>query len=523
MAEPPSDPVRPDSDPGPPLSDADPIVPPHPERSAPSAGPSGGTITADDADGLMVDVTLDDLGTESAEDMLVARMLDQTIDMVAFAPAVEAQDPPDAADTLEELEPHEASEVVYRMDDEAVARALVEMDVPLALGVLRDTDDRHGAGEAARYLALMDPDDAVDLVQAMEDDLREEILDALPPDRLAKIRRLSGYDPESAGGLMTTDFVSIPDDVTVAEAIRRIRSHPVSRFEHVYVLDRKNRLVGVISCRKLLVSARSDLIEALMHTHVDMLRPDLDQEEIAQIFDRYHYTVMPVVDDSGRLAGVVTVDDVIDAIREEATEDTHKMVGAGKEEAVYSSLAQKIRSRLPWLLVNLGTSLFAVSIVFRYDEVIGRLAILAALMPMIANLAGNAGQQSLAVTIRGLVVGEVRSSRVWPLIWRELLLGLITGVVIGGLVAVTLGLLGMTGLVSDASWRLGLVVLLSMTGSLATGCFVGTTLPLLMERLKADPATASTIFLSAVTDFISFFTFLGLAWVLQGSLLDAAG
>lgn len=461
---------------------------------------------------------LDDVSVESPEDERIAELMAHTIDVAAFAPAVEAQDPVDAADTLEELATGDAADVVHQMDDVAAAQGLTEMDAALAVRVLQDLSDEHGPVEPARYIDLMDPDDAVDLLQTMEEGLREGILRTLPSHSVITLRRLSTFDPESAGGMMTTEFVSIPNHVSVGDAVDLIRHHPVRKFEHVYVLDDANRLVGVVSCRKLLINEPEAVVDDIMHHHVDVVRPEIDREEIVSLFDRYDYTVMPVVDRAGHLLGVVTVDDVIDVIRAENTEDTYKMVGAGKEEAVYSGLGEKLKGRFPWLMINLVTSFLAASVVLRFEGLIGDLAVLAVLMPMIANLAGNAGQQSLAISLRGLVLGEIRSTRVWPLIWREMTLGILTGLGLGVVMGVIVAGLGMMGLSSGASWRLGVVVAVSMSASLAVGCLVGTGIPLLMQRLKADPATASTIFLTAVTDFTAFFTFLGLAFLLQGFL-----
>jgi magnesium transporter len=241
------------------------------------------------------------------------------------------------------------------------------------------------------------------------------------------------------------------------------------------------------------------------------VRPQADREEVAREFERYNLAMMPVVDEKERLIGIVTVDDVIDIITAETTEDVQRTVGAGAGEAVYSGVSVKFRGRFPWLVVNLGTSLMAAMIVLQFDHLISELAVLAVLMPVIANQAGNAGQQSLAVTLRGIVLDEVRAERVWPLLLREAAVGLINGTLGGTLIGLGLGLLGLIFPQMEGGWRLGVVAGVSMALALATGCFCGSTIPILMRRLKLDPAHGSTIFLTMITDSLSFFTFLGCA------------
>lgn len=443
-------------------------------------------------------------------------MLEHTIDVTALAPEVTKQEPVDAADTLEQLERDERSEVIDLMEDEAAAYALSEMVLPMAAMALRDLAPE----DAARYLTLMDPDDAADLLQEVDDDLRIAITPYLPADAAAELSSLLGYDPESAGGIMTTDFVAVRAGSTVEGAVAALRDEEELDEDTtaIYVIDAVGTLVGTVSLVQLVLARPKSKISDIMMTEVDAIPAEMDREDVAREFDRHDYYVLPVVDAGRRLIGIVTVDDVIDIIREEATEDAQIMVGASAGEAVYSGLRQKLAGRFPWLVVNLATSFVAALVVFQFSGMIEKLAILAVLMPIIASQSGNAGQQSLAVTLRGLVLGEVRDERVLPLLVREVALGLITGAVVGLLVAVVIGVLASFLPAAGASWQLGLVVAVAMTGALAIGCLVGTGVPILVDRLGRDPATASTIFLTMVTDSVSFLTFLGLAYALRGWL-----
>lgn len=466
--------------------------------------------------------TVSEVQAEASEpqDERVARMLEHTIDVSALAPEVSKQEPVDAADTLEQLEREERSEVVDLMEDEAAAYALSEMVPPMAVMVLSDLKPE----DAARYLSLMEPDDAADLLQSVDEDVRAALMPYLPRETAEELSHLLRYDPESAGGIMTTDFVAVHSGSTVEDAIAALRAEEQLDEDTtaIYVIDRTRRLVGEVSLVQIVLAPWKSTISDIMRADVDAIPLEMDQEDVAREFDRHDYYVLPVIDSNRRLVGVVTVDDVIDIIRAEATEDAQKMVGAAAGEAVYSGLRQKLVGRFPWLVVNLLTSFAAALVVLRFSGMIEQLAILAVLMPVIANQAGNAGQQSLAVTLRGLVLGEVRSERVVPLLSREVALGFITGAIVGAAVAVVIALVSYLMPGGSASWQLGVVVACSMTGALAIGCLVGAGVPILMARLGRDPATASTIFLTMVTDSSSFFAFLGLAYLLRGWLPGVA-
>jgi magnesium transporter len=257
--------------------------------------------------------------------------------------------------------------------------------------------------------------------------------------------------------------------------------------------------------------------------------PETDREEVAKLFERYDYLTMPVVDQKRRILGMITIDDVIDIIAAETTEDALKQVGAGSDEQVISSVRDKIKGRLPWLAVNLGTASMAAAAVLPFQDAIELIPVVAVIFPIIANQAGNTGFQSLAVTLRGIVLGEIRKDRIKPLFMRELAFGLLSGAVIGVIVfslIVGLGHLGRLtdiGLFSGFGWRLGLVAGAAMNGVMIVGCMVGTDVPLVMKRLGADPAAASSIFLIMLTDMFSFATFLGLVFFLRDWLMSGQG
>lgn len=455
---------------------------------------------------------IEDPTVDSPEDLRVAELLaadSKDLDVPELALAVEQQEPADAAITLEQLPETEATEVLEEMDISAAADALAHMITPLAVSVVEDLIDEDES-YAAQIVAHMADDDAADLVQALPEEYQARLLEKTPPARALKLRQLMKYDEQTAGGMMTTDLLSVPESFTLQEAVDRIRSNEVAESAtHVFVTDASRRLVGIVSLRRLLVGRPTERIADIMDREVDAIYPNLDREEVAREFERYDYQMLPVIDAQRRLLGMVTVDDVLDIIRAEHTEDAQRMVGAGAEEGVYSSVREKFRGRFPWLCVNLLTSSSAALVVSRFEGIIAELAILAALMPLIANQAGNAGQQALAVTLRGIVLDQVRVGRVGQLLLKETTVGLINGMLAGVIVGSFIAILEL--FLGHASWRLGLVAAMAMSGALAIGTFVGALLPILMRRLGFDPATASTIFLTMVTDTVSFLVFLGLA------------
>ncbi|MFG0258295.1 MAG: magnesium transporter [Phycisphaerales bacterium JB043] len=463
-------------------------------------------------------VILDAQSPHEESDEAVAALIEADAPIEEIARGVEEQDAPDAADTLEDLEPEASVEVVRQMEDASAAEALSHMDLALAATNLRDQDP----GYSARLLGLMDPDDAADLLQEIPQRDADAILQQMPRRLAATLGKLALYDPDTAGGLMTTDFIKLTDHDTVSEGVHRIRAAAAddTQLFYLYVTNAQGELRGVVQMRSLLLSPPETQISDVMLTDIVALKTGLDQEEVARAFDRYDHLALPVIDEDDRLLGVVTIDDVIDTIRAEHTEDALKQVGAGASESVRETIRTKMRSRTPWLVVNLITAQAAAVVVLMFTDLIDKIAMLAVLMPVIANQAGNAGNQSLAVTLRGLVLGDIRKDRVTTLLMRETLFGLLTGMITGLLLGLVIVALSLTGVV-DVEWKIGVVTAIAMSGALASGCLVGTAIPIIMERFRFDPATASTIFLMMLTDMISFAAFLGLAWALQNWLLGA--
>ncbi len=448
--------------------------------------------------------------TVSPEDERVADLLSHTIDIPALATAVTQQKAADAADTLEDLDDTEATEVIELMEDQAAADALAEMEVPLAVTIIEDLSEDGRTDYASALLALLAPDDAVSIIRGLDDEFIEPLFLSMTVECARKLRQLCDYEEESAAGIMTTDFVSLSEEMTITEVVDVLRERELP--EHVQdlpVVDTKDALVGVVSLRALLVGLSDATVAETMEHKVAAVHSDTDREQVAREFDRYGYEMLPVIDASNRLLGIITVDDVIDIIEEEQTEDVQKTVGAGAGEAVYSGIGEKLRGRMPWLIVSAVMMLPATYVVLGFESMIKEVAILAVFMPLIAALAGNAGHQALAVTLRGIVLDEVRPDRIFPLIRRELFVGIVTGTTIGGVVALLLWLFGD----GELDTRLGIIFGCAMAVSMAIGTLTGASIPLLMKRVGADPAQASAIFLIMITDTVAFTTLLGFAWL----------
>lgn len=462
---------------------------------------------------------ISDPSLSSPEDERVQRMLEHTIDVGVLADAVEQQQAADAADTLETLEGEEAAGVLEEMDVEAAAQALAEINRPLAATLLHDLVEEDPA-RAARIVEEMAPDDAADLLQAVDERKREQILTLIEDEPAEQLSALVSHDAESAGGLMTTEFLALHESMTVGEAIEYIRAHPELSADHFHyyalVIDDDDRLAGIVSLRDILITPNSQPIADVMERQVEVVRPDLDREEVARTFDRYDYSILPVVSETGVLLGLVTVDDVIDIIREEQTEDVQRSVGAGKGEAVYSPLRDKLKGRTPWLGLSLGLMCGSAIVVLFGEKLIEERPVLAFMLPVIAAVVGNGGQQAMMVTLRGIVLNEIRRERVWPLIMREVSVGAINGVILGMLIALLIG--GVAGaFVESATWEVGIVGGIAMAVAMSVATLTGSSVPLLMRRVGLDPAVAASIFLIMITDAVSFCTLLALTTVLLKS------
>lgn len=396
-------------------------------------------------------------------------------------------------DVLRLLPPAQAAAILAEADEEAAAEALSAMRWQRAM----------------RILGEVEPDDAADILAELEDEDRLRLLDRLEKASRRSIENLLAYEPETAGGIMTTEVDTALDNMTVEEATRRIREFADKHedLHYVYVVDEARHLQGIVSLRKLIQARPETLLRDVMKREIrGICEPDTDREEVALKMAEFNLPDMAVVDKEGKLLGVITHDDVIDVLREEATEDIQMLAGAGGTEGLHDRILSSVRQRQPWLVVNLATAFVAAVVVKMFEDQIGALPLLAAIMPIIAGVGGNSGQQSLAITIRSIALGEYRSGESLTVLLRQAAIGLVNGT-LTGLVA--------AGMVFffDGPPMLSLIVFLAMFLNLALGCLAGTLIPIVLLRLNRDPAQMSSIFLTFFTDTGGFFVFLMLGSV----------
>jgi len=418
-------------------------------------------------------------------------------------------DPGSAADILEALPEEDAADLLQDLDADDAADVLDEMRAPAAADVIEEMT----LESAAELIGEMEPDQAVDLLAALEEETRrDELIAALDPDVRLAISRLLVYPPDSAGGLMTTDYASLPSGITsdeAIEALRRLHEEIGSNLTYVYVVDVQGRLAGVVPFRELVFARPHTGLDEIMVDDPIAVTVDMDREVVAELIQRYRLVSLPVTDGQQHLVGIVKVDEAMEAAQTEATEDIAQMVGAGAEETVYTEVAVSVRRRIPWITLNLLIGLALALVISGFEDLIEDKAVLASFMPMVALLGGNSGAQSLAVVIRAMAVGSLPPGRATRAVRRETTIGLINGVVI----ATLSGLLG--GVVSGDP-GIGFVIAIAVFANLVAAGVVGASIPILLRRFGQDPALASNIFLTTVTDIVGFGGFLLTAKLLLG-------
>lgn len=412
--------------------------------------------------------------------------------------------PADLADHLEHLSPEKRMDALRQMATEDAADALAELDGNLAANVLENMD----AAEAAQILAEMDPDDAADVLDDLDALRRDALLEQMTQEDSDELRRLLHFDPDSAAGVMNTELILLEAGMTVDEAISHIRQEMMEEKEspyYGYVVDDKDVLTGVLSLRDLMLARPGTRVGDLSAgQNVVSVTWDTDKGEVANLLSHYNYLAMPVVDYEGHIMGVVTYDDIMDIIHEEASADMLGMVGADPEETCDTPWHVSVAKRLPWLVVNLLNSALSASVVYMFEGTIAQMAILAVLMPMVANQAGNTGQQALAVMIRQISRDRFDQKKAWLAVVREGKIGLATGVVMA-----LVSFLGAWWFTDNR--MIGIVMGGAILCDMLLGAIAGGSIPLIFRALGRDPAQASSIFLTTITDGAGFFIFLGLA------------
>ncbi len=407
----------------------------------------------------------------------------------------------EVGDLIEALMPEQRRALIELMGSDFDFTALTEVDDAIRAEIV----DALPNAQIAQAVQELDSDDAVYILEDLDVADQDEILAQLPFTERIRLRRSLAYPEETAGRRMQTEFAAVPPFWTVGQTIdymREDRNLPDS-FTQIFVIDPSFRLLGAVDLDRLLRTQRAVKIEEIMHETRHAVPALMDQEEAAQIFEQYDLLSAAVVDENERLVGVLTIDDVVDVIQQEAEEDLLRMGGVGDEELSDTVFATS-RSRVPWLMVNLVTAFIAASVIGLFDATIEQIVALAVLMPIVAGMGGNAGSQTMTVTVRALATKDIDIYNAGRIIRREMGVGLLNGLIFALLIGLVAGLW-------FSSPEIGGIIGAAMVVNMFVAALAGILIPLLLDRFGADPAVASSVFVTAVTDVVGFFAFLGLA------------
>lgn len=414
--------------------------------------------------------------------------------------------PADVAHLLEQINTRDRRDLLTVWPGGLDGDILSELDESLREEVI----DQLEPAELAEAVRDLDSDDVVDLVEYLDEEQQTAVLDALDASDRVVVEQALSYPEESAGRHMQSELVRAPEHWTVGDAIDFLRSDVVlpDQFYHIILVDPRLKATGYVTLGRILSHPRTKALRDLAEPTFRTFNVNQDVEEVAQAINHYHMITAPVVDDDDRIVGVITIDDAMAFLEEEAEEDLLRLAGVG-EGSLSDRVIETTKQRFPWLAVNLVTAILASLVISLFEETIAVLVALAVLMPIVASMGGNAGTQSLTVAVRALATRDLTTANVWRVIKKEVLVGLINGLIFAVV-------MGVVGVVWFGSPMLGVVIAVAMVINLVVAGLAGTGIPIILERMGVDPALASGAFVTTVTDVVGFFAFLGLAalWLL---------
>ena len=417
---------------------------------------------------------------------------------------LQKQHPADLAELFGELPDRDRS---------ATFKVLVDQNSRLAMETLSELGPDVGASllgdrptsEIATLLQEIPSDDAAALIEHLPEALSAAVLDLIQHREPGSVQNLLEYEEQTAGRIMNPNVFALSEDLTASEAIAALQeSRDVEMVFYLYVVDVRRHLVGVVSLRRLLLVSPETPLRRIMTADLISARVDTDQEEVAREVASYNLLAIPVVDDENKLAGVITVDDVIDVIKDEATEVIYRLAGVAGDEHVFTPPREALQKRLPWLVVNLATAIIPAAIVALFQGTITQVVAVAIFMPMVAGMGGNAATQTLTVIVRGIALGELTWSNSRQALVKETLLGIGNGVTLGLIAAGVVW-------VMEGDPILGLILAMAMVINMLVAAVAGTLIPIALRALKVDPALASSVFITTLTDAVGILAFLGLA------------
>lgn len=420
--------------------------------------------------------------------------------------------PSDFAEIVEDLTDEQKTELFELLSDEEAAMVIQEMEELDQVVLFQLLNKKRASG----ILKEMATDDAADLLGELPEEDVRELLTLIEEDA-EEIRGLMKYPEDSAGGIMTTELISFPENMTVEEAIRRLReiAAEAETVYYVYVVDEESRLIGVLSLRELIAAADGTRLSEIMRRNVINVTADMDQEEVARMVSKYDLLAVPVVDERKRLLGIITVDDILDVLEEEATEDIYRRVGATEIEGVdliEASVPSVLARRLPWLIITLFGGLLSGSVIGAFEHTLQTVVVLAIFIPVIMDMGGNVASQSSTVFVRGIATGEIESLERWRYFFKEVRVGLTMGIICGIIVAIAASL-----------WKqmpiLGLVVGTAMLTTVSLGAVIGTLVPLLFSQAGLDPAYASGPLVTTIKDVTGLLIYFSIATLFMQYLI----
>ena len=439
------------------------------------------------------------------------------------------ENPAEVRELLEEIHPEDIADVIGDFDDERAMQLLVQLPTEYAAQVFERLDEERQALlakridiEAMARIALeMDADERADFFGEIETRLVKPLLqrlEVIDPEAAADVTELTRWPTSSAGGLMTTDLISVPAGLKIAQVISEVRkqAQQAETVSVAYMIGQDSRLVGVMSMRDLLMAEPSELVDDVMRRNVISVPPELDQEEVAHKLAKYDLDTLPVVSDKGVLLGVITSDDILDVLTEEQSEDVHKMGAVEPIQESYfgAPFGMYLRKRAPWLLILFVGGYFTASAMRAYDDVLASVAQLAFYVPLLVSAGGNSGSQSSTLVIRGLAVGDISVRDWWKVLVREFGQGLVLGLL--------LALFGVLRVViSGDGAEVSVLIACTIVAIVVMGCVIGGMMPIVLTRLGLDPATSSTPFIATIVDVVGIVVYLALAqWLLSGMLTE---
>jgi len=431
----------------------------------------------------------------------------------------------DNAELESVLREYHASEIALlfeKLPQEAKERIINILPTDIASEVIAEMHEEQDPGELliglnpekrSEIIEELDYDDATDIISQLNEEDQQEILEDLDQEDADSIRALMKYPEDTAGGIMNSDLIKVNINLDKKDALEEIihQSEEMEEFYTIYVVDDDNVLQGILSIKSILKAKPEARVRDLVNTDFVYVKADLDQEDVADLTSQYNLTSIPVVDDSMRLLGRITVDDIIDVMEEESTEDILKISGVSEDEELSGNWKEAVKSRLPWLIINLATAYLAASVVRHFDSTVAVIAPIAAYMTIIAGMGGTAATQALAVTVRRISLNDLTDKQSYNAVVKEFLVGLINGAANGVVVFII-------ALCYDSDPMLGLVLFLAMTGNLIVAGLTGASIPLILKRVGIDPAVASSIIITTFTDCAGFFLPL---WFASKLLLDS--